>query len=83
MSVVHEVERPSGISIAYGLWGDANARPMVFAHVLTGVGTAAGPFLVPLVEKGWTVAAPDQRGHGRRPLSPIRGSWTCATVPPT
>lgn len=65
MSMVHEVERPSGIRVAYGSWGEADARPMVFAHALTGVGTAAGPFLGPLVQDGWTVAAPDQRGHGR------------------
>lgn len=38
---------------------------MLFAHALTGVGTAAGPFLGPLVEDGWTIVAPDQRGHGR------------------
>lgn len=65
MRKVHQLQRPSGVRVAYAQWGDANARRMLFAHALTGVGTAAGPFLDPLVEDGWAIAAPDQRGHGR------------------
>lgn len=65
MQTVHELQRPSGVRVAYGRWGDPGARPMLFAHALTGVGTSAGPFLAPFVEDGWVIAAPDQRGHGR------------------
>jgi pimeloyl-ACP methyl ester carboxylesterase len=61
---VNGVERPHGISIPYEVFGPSDtAKRMLFAHSLTGTGTAAGAFFEAL--PGWQVVAPDQRGHGQ------------------
>jgi pimeloyl-ACP methyl ester carboxylesterase len=63
---MNTVERPHGITIPYARYGPSDgAKRMLFAHSLTGTGTGAGPFFQPVVDAGWQIIAPDQRGHGR------------------
>lgn len=69
MTQVQWLNRPDGVHLAYIAIGEGAGPRMVFAHSLTATGTGAGPFLQPFVDDGWTVAAPDQRGHGRSPVT--------------
>ena len=39
-------------------------RPLMLVHGFTGAKEDFGDFLLPLVERGWHVVAPDLRGHG-------------------
>jgi pimeloyl-ACP methyl ester carboxylesterase len=53
-------------------WGSPDGRPLLFLHAL---GPAASGALIdvgmgPLVEAGWSIAAPDMPGFGRSPVVP-------------
>lgn len=50
-------------------WGPDGGRPLLFLHSLgpAASGALLGPGIGPLVEAGWSIAAPDQPGFGQSP----------------
>jgi pimeloyl-ACP methyl ester carboxylesterase len=65
------------VTVTHGLsvrrWGDADGHPLLFLHSLGPASSAAflGLGVEPLVEAGYSVAAPDLPGYGRSaPVEP-------------
>ena len=50
-------------------WGPDGGRPLLFLHSLgpAASGALLGPGIGPLVDAGWSIAAPDQPGFGQSP----------------
>lgn len=52
-----------GVRLAYRVWGEPDAPPMVLLHGLTASGANWAP-VAPVLASRYRVYAPDQRGHG-------------------
>lgn len=75
-----ELVNVDGTTINIRRWGDPAMRPLLFLHSLgpSATGALIGPCVGPLVDAGWTIAAPDMPGFGRTPPLPLDRYETAA-----
>lgn len=58
------------VRLPYVVQGPDDGRRLVYAHGIHGSGAVARDSVAPLLERGWTIATFDQRGHHR--ATPVR-----------
>src|SRR5690554_1357143 len=62
VTTIESVKGPINIEIYRG--GDVTSPTLVFSHGIAGYARLLLPFIMPLVEKGYNVVAPDLEGFG-------------------